>query len=121
MVEKAAEEFVGRYVKYVLKNEDNTTIAVREKVILDQLEDFTLICGGFLEHFWVGGSDEARGENPEQRGRSARRRERCARGRRMVVVERGDLGFNLSPLFIAIVVNGDPQCFLQNFWDTLIQ
>jgi hypothetical protein len=39
----------------------------------------------------------------------------------MVVVERGDLGFNLSPLFIAIVVNGDPQCFRQNFWDTLIQ
>jgi hypothetical protein len=54
----------------------------------------------------MGGDHEVRGENPKQRCKSARRKERYARGRKMAKVERGDLGFNLSPLSIATVLNG---------------
>jgi hypothetical protein len=39
----------------------------RKEVILDQLEDFTLICSGFLEHFWMGSGHGARGGNPKPR------------------------------------------------------
>jgi hypothetical protein len=34
-------------------------LVVREKAILDQFEDFALICGGFLEHLRMGGNHGA--------------------------------------------------------------
>jgi hypothetical protein len=40
-------------------------LAVRKKVILDQLEDLALICGGFLEHRGMGGDHGAEKENPK--------------------------------------------------------
>jgi hypothetical protein len=83
-VVKTAEEFVGRKPKPALEERRQyynligigrgdvypfswtplEHFVVREKVILDQLEDFTLICGAFLEHFGMGGGREARRREP---------------------------------------------------------
>jgi hypothetical protein len=70
-------------------------------MISDQLPDFGLICIGFLEHFWVGSRNGARGKNPKQRFTelqevalvSARRTE-------MSMEVKGPLGFYKSHRYI---------------------
>jgi hypothetical protein len=52
-------------------------LTVREKVILDQFEDFALICGGFLEHFWMGSDHGAMRGNPKRRFKEHKEGRRC--------------------------------------------
>jgi hypothetical protein len=74
-------------------------------MIMDQLQDFTLICSGFLEHFWMGSGHGARGRNPKRRCTKLQEMAViCARRREMVVEIKGGLWFDLSPLFIAVGV-----------------
>jgi hypothetical protein len=81
-------------------------LVVREKAILDQLEDFAFISGGFLEHIWTRGGH---GKGRRILGKSARRAresEVCKRREEMVSAEESGLGFNLSPLFIEVTMKG---------------
>jgi hypothetical protein len=71
-------------------------------MIMDQLPDFALICSGFLEHFRIGSSHGSRGRNPKRRFTEPKEMAMIrARRREMAAEAKGDLGFDLSPLFIA--------------------
>jgi hypothetical protein len=70
-------------------------------MILDQLQDFFLICNGFLEHFRMGSDHGVRGRNPKQRFTELQEMTVvCMRRREMAVKVKGTLGFGLSPHFI---------------------
>jgi hypothetical protein len=71
-------------------------------MILDQLQDFTLIYNGFLEHFQKGSGLGARGRNPKRRFTELQEMVVvCMRRREMAAGVNGALGFGLSPHFIA--------------------
>jgi hypothetical protein len=75
---------------------------IRKEMILDQLQDFPLICSGFLEHFWIGSGHGVRGKNPERRFTESQEMALvCARRTKMVAKVKGSLGFGLSHPFIA--------------------
>jgi hypothetical protein len=79
---------------------------VRKDLILDQLQDFALICRGLLEHFWMGSGHGARGRNPKCRFTKSQEVVVVCMSKRETTTEvKGSLGFGLSPLFIVVGVN----------------
>jgi hypothetical protein len=79
---------------------------VRKELILDQLQDFTIICSGLLKHFWNGSGHGARGRNPKRRFTESQEMVAvCTSKREMVVEVKHSLGFGLSPLFIVVGAN----------------
>jgi hypothetical protein len=81
-------------------------LAIRKKVIFDQLEDFALICGGFLEYPLVGGDHDGREKNPRWRDSRTHERRNVREEEESGDGDENDLGFDLSHLFITMVANG---------------
>jgi hypothetical protein len=74
---------------------------VRKEMILDKLQNFALICSGFLERFPMGSEHGSRGRNPKRRFTESQEMATICTSRREIAAEvKGGLGFDLSPLFI---------------------
>jgi hypothetical protein len=74
----------------------------KKQMILDQLPDFTLISGGFFEHFQMGSGHGARGKNPKWRFTKLQETALvCVRRTEVAVEVKGALGFSLTHGYVA--------------------
>jgi hypothetical protein len=82
-------------------------------MILDQLLDFTLICSGFLEHFWIGSGHRAREKNPKLRFTELQEMALvCVRRTEMAAEVKRALVFGNSHCYIAVGVTW--ACMVHN-------